>query len=107
MNKRSFFKQYLNNPMLSDEAYDCSEIADDFYDQFQSGQIMKVSAEGTAFTPIKIPEYDEIKDYIDHYVYTDGEFVYDPRYKDKPVQKEEYLAELKRINTKKINVEYE
>ena len=43
-------------------------------------------------------EYNYKAEYIYHEVYSDGTFIYDPRYKNVPVLKENYFRALREIN---------
>lgn len=105
MSKLNFFREYLKKPILSNKAYDCSEIADDFYDEFREGKILKIYTKDKVGPSITIPENGKNEVYVNHFVYSDGEYVYDPRYKNAPVKEKEYLKSLQDLNTVKLIVE--
>lgn len=105
MTKDSFFKGYLRKRYLKDDAYDCSEIADDFYEEFGEGKILKIYTKDIEGPVINIPENGEIKVYVEHYVYSDGKYVYDPRYAKERVLESEYLKHLQDINKVELKVE--
>lgn len=82
-------------------AYDCSEIADDFFDTAGGkGEVLEI----TGNKKINVSEYGETISYEYHQVYSDGKYIYDPRYSDVPVLKEKYLNEIKSLNNGSIVV---
>lgn len=75
------------NPNFKDEAYDCSEIAEDLLQVANGkGRIIEVTpAKGKR---LKVLEKSNIfGDYNYHQVYTDGRYVYDPRLNSNPIPK--------------------
>lgn len=65
---------YKNNP-----GYDCSEIATDFYDTAgQQGKIYRIEGKDGVINGY---EYGKVYDFEYHEVYSDGVYIYDPRYK--------------------------
>ena len=82
---------YKNNP-----GYDCSEIATDFYDTAgQQGKIYRIEGKDGVINGY---EYGKVYDFEYHEVYSDGVYIYDPRYKNTPVLKDDYFRALKEIN---------
>ena len=94
---RSKFNKLLNSDYYkTDFGYDCSEIAQDFYDASgQKGKIYRIEGKGGYINGY---EYNYKAEYIYHEVYSDGTFIYDPRYKNVPVLKENYFRALREIN---------
>lgn len=89
--------------------FDCSEIAEDLYREgklsgITSGKILSI-------IPVNHPslfviEYGEAVEYMYHHVYSDGEFVYDPRFNIEPMKEQDYLQLIYSINTgKKVKVQ--
>lgn len=100
MNKAMLDKSKMYRANLS---YDCSEIAEDLATAAKGkGQIitLKSSDKGT----IEIEQYGTKQDFYYHTVYSDGKYVYDPRYRDKPVLKESYLKSIQQHNNGKIQL---
>ncbi|WP_342553488.1 WXG100 family type VII secretion target [Paenibacillus sp. FSL R7-0652] len=105
-----FGNPYVNKAMLDKSkmyranlSYDCSEIAEDLATAAKGkGQIitLKSSDKGT----IEIEQYGTKQDFYYHTVYSDGKYVYDPRYRDKPVLKESYLKSIQQHNNGKIQL---
>ena len=82
---------YKNNP-----GYDCSEIATDFYDTAgQQGKIYRIEGKDGVINGY---EYGKVYDFEYHEVYSNGVYIYDPRYKNTPVLKDDYFRALKEIN---------
>ena len=82
---------YKNNP-----GYDCSEIATDFYDTAgQQGKIYRIEGKDGVINGY---EYGKVYDFEYHEVYSDGVYIYDPRYQNTPVLKDDYFRALKEIN---------
>ena len=82
---------YKNNP-----GYDCSEIATDFYDAAgQQGKIYRIEGKDGVINGY---EYGKVYDFEYHEVYSDGVYIYDPRYQNMPVLKDDYFRALKEIN---------
>ena len=82
---------YKNNP-----GYDCSEIATDFYDAAgQQGKIYRIEGKDGVINGY---EYGKVYDFEYHEVYSDGVYIYDPRYQNTPVLKDDYFRALKEIN---------
>ena len=94
---QSKFNELLNSDYYkTDFGYDCSEIAQDFYDAAgQRGIIYRIEGKNGY---INCYEYNYQEEYIYHEVYSDGTFIYDPRYKNVPVLKDDYFRMLREIN---------
>lgn len=103
-NAAKYFDEYLKRSILTDSAYDCSDIADDFYDKLKTGKVLKIYTTDKVGVAIKIPENGVEQLYVNHYVYSDGTYVYDPRYKKERVRENEYLEQLQTINSVKLLV---
>lgn len=75
------------NPNFKDEAYDCSEIAEDLLQAAKGkGRIIEITP--VKGKTLKVLEKSGIfGDYDYHQVYTDGRYVYDPRLNPNPVPK--------------------
>lgn len=79
-----------------DFGYDCSEIAQDFMDAANgNGKIYKIEGKNGY---IKGYEYGSIEEYLYHEVYSDGKYIYDPRYSNIPIEKGDYFRALREIN---------
>ena len=84
----SYYKEYFG--------YDCSEIAQDFYDiAQQKGVIYRIEGKNGYINGY---EYGFQVEYYYHEVYSDGIYIYDPRYINEPVLKDDYFKALKDIN---------
>ncbi|MDQ0087501.1 uncharacterized protein YukE [Paenibacillus anaericanus] len=84
--------------------YDCSEIADDLANAAGgNGEILTIRS-SDKYGQIKVNEYRTKVDFDYHTVYSDGEYVYDPRYSDVPILKETYLEKLRQDNGGNIAV---
>ncbi|MEO2256100.1 WXG100 family type VII secretion target [Paenibacillus amylolyticus] len=87
-------------------SYDCSEIAEDLAIAAKGkGQIitLKSSDMGT----FEVGQYETKQDFFYHTVYSDGKYVYDPRYSDEPVLKDSYLKAIQEQNNGKIQLSVE
>ena len=49
-------------------------------------------------------EYGNVEEYDYHEVYSDGNYIYDPRYSNEPVLKQDYFKMLREINPDGFNV---
>lgn len=79
-----------------DFGYDCSEIAEDFYDAAgQKGKIYRIEGKNGYINGY---EYNYQVEYLYHEVYSDGVYIYDPRYVNTPVLKADYFRALREIN---------
>jgi len=90
------------NAMLEEginSGMDCSEIAEDLYKAANNrGDILRITPGPTSLT-IKIPEANPTKEpYYYHDVYTDGKYIFDPRYDSSPVLKNDYFRKIKELN---------
>lgn len=76
--------------------YDCSEIAEDFYEAANNqGIIYRIEGKNGLINGY---EYGDILEFEYHEVYSDGTYIYDPRYTNVPVLKDDYFKALKEIN---------
>ena len=94
---QSKFNKLLNSDYYkTDFGYDCSEIAQDFYDAAgQQGKIYRIEGKSGNINGY---EYNNQVEYIYHEVYSDGTYIYDPRYTNVPVLKDDYFRALREIN---------
>ncbi|MBU9709237.1 hypothetical protein KSP24_20250 [Paenibacillus sp. AK121] len=56
------------------------------------------------FRQIEVTEYGSKVDFDYHTVYSDGKYIYDPRYSEVPIPKDAYLEKLKQSNGGNIEV---
>lgn len=85
-----------------DSAYDCSEIAEDFYNASgENGKIYRIEGKNGSVYGY---EYEDILEFEYHEVYSDGSNIYDPRYKNIPVPKDDYFRALREINPEGFDV---
>ena len=91
------FNKLLNSDYYkNDFGYDCSEIAQDFYNASgQNGKIYRIEGKNGYINGY---EYDYKVEYVYHEVYSDGTYIYDPRYANVPVLKDDYFRALREIN---------
>ena len=94
---QSKFNKLLNSDYYKNyPGYDCSEIATDFYDAAgQQGKIYRIEGKDGVINGY---EYGKVYDFEYHEVYSDGVYIYDPRYQNTPVLKDDYFRALKEIN---------
>ncbi|MCR4678981.1 MAG: RHS repeat-associated core domain-containing protein [Lachnospiraceae bacterium] len=86
----------------TDTGYDCSEIAEDFYNAAgEKGKIFRIEGKDGIINGY---EYGRVYDYLYHEVYSDGTYIYDPRYRNAPVFKADYFRALKAINPSGFDV---
>ena len=79
-----------------DPGYDCSEIAEDFYNVAgNQGNIYRIEGKNGIINGF---EYDDILEFDYHEVYSDGINIYDPRYRNEAIPKDDYFRALKEIN---------
>lgn len=92
---QNFYKHSTNS-------YDCSEIAYDFYKAAdQQGIIYEILPKSGG---LNVKEYGviEVSDY--HTVFSDGTYIYDPRYSNTPVVEEEYFKMIESLNPNGIKI---
>jgi hypothetical protein len=88
--------KYYNN-----RNFDCSEIAEDLFNASGGkGEIIEI----TGNNGLRVKEYGEIMDFEYHEVFSDGKYIYDPRYSDNPILKSDYLDALNNLNSGGINI---
>ena len=97
------FNDLLNSDYYkNDSGYDCSEIAEDFYEAANNkGIIYHIEGKNGSIYGY---EYGNIFEFEYHEVYSDGTYIYDPRYKNVPIMKNEYFKALKEINPEGFDV---
>lgn len=84
------------------ENYDCSEIAEDLLNiSGGKGKIYNIESK-TGWVNGK--EYGEIKNFQYHQVYSDGKYIYDPRFSDSPLLNEDYFKIMKELNPNGITI---
>ncbi|MBL1231029.1 hypothetical protein IW492_17530 [Enterococcus sp. BWB1-3] len=80
----------------------CDEIAEDLYRASGGkGKIYEITSD-TGW--MKGMEYGEIKDYVYHHVYSDGKYIYDPRFNDIPMLESDYFEAMRKLNPDGINI---
>ena len=90
-----------SNYYKENSGYDCSEIAQDFFDAAnQQGKIYRIEGVNGYIYGY---EYGVKHDYYYHEVYSDGIYIYDPRYSNKRVLKDDYFRALREINLDGFN----
>lgn len=83
-----------SNAYKEDFGYDCSEIAQDFMDAANGkGKIYRIDGKDGFINGY---EYNSILEFDYHEVYSDGKFIYDPRYSNVPIEKGDYFRALKK-----------
>lgn len=94
-----FFLNYLKSPRLEDEAFDCSEIADDFMNALQRGKIYQIVPVGAP--DFFVYELGNIEQYVNHYVYVNNNVAYDPRLHTSPIYWIDYQNFIQMLNPNK------
>ena len=92
---QNYYKESVNS-------YNCSEIADDLYQAAgNKGTVYEVTPKSGG---LNVEEYGlkEVFDY--HTVYSDGMYIYDPRYSDVPILETDYFRMLEDWNPGGINI---
>ena len=94
---QSKFNKLLNSDYYkTDFGYDCSEIAQDFYSAAgNKGTIYRIEGKNGF---LKGYEYNDILEFDYHEVYSDGVYIYDSRYQNTPILKDDYFRALSEIN---------
>ena len=82
---------------------DCSEIAEDLFNASGAqGRIYEIVAnEGR----LHVEEYEGVDRFYYHTVFSDGTFIFDPRFSSEPILKEDYFEMINRLNPDGINIE--
>jgi filamentous hemagglutinin len=95
--------QIYNNKPLLNSNYDCSEIAEDIYKANGSkGEILNFTS---STGDLNVVENGSSKSYVYHQVYSDGNYVYDPRWNNVPISKDNYIQMLKNMNGGNVSIE--
>jgi filamentous hemagglutinin len=85
--------------------YDCSEIADDLYKAAgNKGEILKITP-SQKYGDLKVIENGKTTTFDYHQVYSDGTYVFDPRYNNNPILKNDYVKMISDLNGGNINIE--
>ncbi|MBH5320946.1 RHS repeat-associated core domain-containing protein [Paenibacillus sp. GSMTC-2017] len=100
--------------MLSNEkkyksilAYDCSEIAEDLaLAAGNKGKIITIKSSEKNGT-INVTEYGKTEIFEYHTVYSDGTYVYDPRFSNQPIPVVEYMVTINKQNDGNVSVSTE
>ncbi|MBY0217848.1 WXG100 family type VII secretion target [Paenibacillus illinoisensis] len=88
----------------NDLNYDCSEIAEDLANAAHGhGEIITLRS-SEKYGRIEVYEYGVKEKFDYHTVYSDGKYVYDPRYSDDPVPKDVYLKDMGAQNEGNLNI---
>ena len=92
LSRMAKMEELLKNPNI-----DCNDIASILKSEAGGGKI--VSFEMGAGKTLRVPECGKIiDDYIYHDVFSDGKFIYDPRYSAQAVPQSEYLSMMQKLN---------
>ncbi|MDT9722139.1 WXG100 family type VII secretion target [Paenibacillus sp. ClWae2A] len=84
--------------------YDCSEIAEDLANAAKGkGEIITLRS-SEKYGSIEVYEYGVKEKFDYHTVYSDGKYVYDPRYSDNPIPKDVYLKNIGTQNDGNLKV---
>lgn len=84
----NFYREYWDQ-------FDCSEIADDLYNASSgNGKIIELKTDKL----INVEEYGVVRSYEYHQVFSDGKYIYDPRYSSSPVLQTDYLNHINKLN---------
>ncbi|MDK2968626.1 hypothetical protein [Lacrimispora sp.] len=95
-NYKKFYKE-------STDSYDCSEIAEDLLNASKgNGKVYEIRSKGSG---LKIEEYGKKEMFEYHTVYSDGKYVYDPRYSETPIPEKEYFDMVNEMNPEGIIVD--
>jgi hypothetical protein len=96
MNKsKNFYKNSVNS-------YDCSEIADDLYSAAgNKGKIYEVRSKSGG---LNVEEYGVKETFDYHTVYSDGKYVYDPRYSNTPILEKDYFKMIEKWNPNGVDI---
>ncbi len=88
----------LQNPNYKDiPGIDCSEIAENLYEAAGGeGVIYNILPESE--TKLKNYFYGKVEDSLYHQVYSDGFYIFDPRYSSIPHPKDDYFRAMEKIN---------
>jgi len=79
--------------------YDCSEIAEDLFKSANKGCIYLIKP--TDSNTVLVIENKQVMEYEYHEVYSDGNYVFDPRMSEDPIPKVKYFGELSKLNKNK------
>lgn len=84
------------------DRFDCSEIADDLLDAAGGkGKIIEITPNTDK---LKALEYGDTRSFDYHQVFSDGKYIYDPRYSDIPVLQDDYFKMLEKLNPGGIKI---
>ena len=90
---------YKNYPGI-----DCSEIAEDIYNASGGiGKIYSITGKGKGGY-INGYEYGDVVNYEYHEVYSNGEYIFDPRFSNTPILEDDYFKALSKINPNGMNI---
>uniref|UniRef100_UPI0019694B44 hypothetical protein n=1 Tax=Listeria costaricensis TaxID=2026604 RepID=UPI0019694B44 len=102
MNTIQAKKKYYKDEV---DYYDCSEIADDLYAAAgKKGVIYEIKPKTYR---LFVEEYGKVKSFDYHTVYSDGKYIYDPRYNEIPILEEEYFNIIQKENPNGITIREE
>jgi len=98
---------------------DCSEIAEDLFEASgRKGEIIEIRAGNepintgnNMFDEIRwgnealhVEQLGEIRNFGYHTVFSDGRFIFDPRFSSNPILRADYFNMIKRLNPNGINI---
>lgn len=93
---REELKKFLKKYKIKNENIDCEDIAEDFLEYADKGEIIRILP--IMYSQIEIMEFSSKRKFDYHSVYTDGRYVYDPRYSREPILIAEYFDMVAELN---------
>ncbi|WP_310551901.1 hypothetical protein [Paenibacillus glufosinatiresistens] len=91
----------------SNLAYDCSEIAQDLAKAAgNKGEILTIKS-SDKYGSINITEYGRIQSFDYHTVFSDGKYIYDPRFSNQPIPVNEYMNSINKLNNGNVSISVE
>lgn len=92
--------------LVDNEAIDCSQLTNELLDASgqQGGEMVINPSRGQI--RVCFPTKRGIEDGNYHSVYCDGEFVFDPRFRDAPIPRTEYEALIRALNGGNVDINF-
>lgn len=81
----------------------CSEVAEKLFDAADRGEILRMSPI-KRFGSINVEENGQVLPYDYHEVYSDGNFVFDPRLNPQPVRLTDWYNQVRQLNPGGVNI---
>ena len=96
--------QKMRELPIKEWGYDCSEIAEDLYNAAGGkGEILNITSNSEG--QISVVQFGQKIKFDYHQVYSDGKYVYDPRYYNNPILKDDYFEMLNNLNPGNISID--